>query len=241
MLDVRRPINVETLLNPEKKILIEIEGGKWARYPVKTHFITENDSLEEILKKYVLVGLKQGDIVALGQKIISILQKRIVFKEDIRIGFWAKFLSQFAKKTPAGFSVGNPLKMQLAINLAGLPRILFASFLAGIFKIFGIYGIFYRVAGHQINQLDGFYGEAFPQYAEIGILGPLDCNNLCRKLKEKYGFSFVVVDVNDLGGQVLGRSPDLKGKEKLLLKILKDNPAGQDRDQTPILVLRKVE
>lgn len=231
---------MEIFPNPGKKLIIEIDNEKWARYPVKTRFVAESDSLEEILEKYVLPLTVKNDIIALGQKIVSILQKRIVREKDIRVGFWAKFLSRFAKKTPAGFSVGNPLKMQVAINLAGLPRILFASFLAGVFKVFGIYGIFYRVAGHQINQLDGFYGEAFSQYSEIGILGPLDCDNLCQKLKEKFGFSFLVVDINDLGGQVLGKSSDLKGKENLILRVLKDNPAGQSREQTPILILRRL-
>lgn len=227
------------LPNPGKKLFVEIEGKKWLRLPIKTHFITSSDKLEEVIEKYVLPFAQNSDIVVLGQKIVSIMQKRIVYKKDLRVGFWAKFLSRFAQKTPYGFSVGNPLKMQVAINLAGLPRILFASFLAGIFKIFGVYGIFYRIAGHQINQLDGFYGEAFPQYSEMGILGPLDCDNLCKRLKEKYSFSFTIVDVNDLGGNVLGKSRDLKGKEKLLLKILRDNPAGQGKEQTPILILRK--
>lgn len=239
--------------NPGKKLIIEVNGEKWARYPVRTHFITpleksptsltgqaEKDGLEKILQEYVLPYLNKNDIIVLGQKIVSILQKRIVYKKDLKPGFWAKFLSRFARKTPYGFSVGNPLKMQVAINLAGLPRILLASLLAGIFKIFKIYGIFYRLAGHQINQLDGFYGEAFPQYSEIGILGPIDCSHLCQKLKEKYGFSFAIVDVNDLGGNILGKSQDLKGKENLLLKILRDNPAGQSNEQTPILILRNI-
>jgi len=34
-------------------------------------------------------------------------------------------------------------------------------------------------------------------------------------------------------------SNNLKGKEKLILEILKDNPAGQINWQTPILLLRK--
>jgi len=225
--------------NSGKKLIIEVDGEKWARYPVRTHFITEKDSLEKIFQEYVLPYLKNSDILVFGQKIVSILQKRLVYRNDLKLGFWAKFLSKFARKTPYGFSVGNPLKMQVAINLAGLPRILLASLLAGVFKIFKIYGIFYRVAGHQINQLDGFYAEAFPQYSEIGILGPIDCDNTCQKLKEKYGFSFAIADINDLGGNILGKSADLKGKEKCLLKILKDNPAGQTNEQTPILILRK--
>ncbi|MBU4299033.1 F420-0--gamma-glutamyl ligase [Patescibacteria group bacterium] len=226
--------------NPGKKLIVEIEGEKWLRLPIKTHFITVNDKIDEIIKKYVLPLAKEKDIIVLGQKIVSILQGRLIYKKDLKLGFWARFLSQFAKKTPYGFSVGNPLKMQVAINSAGLPRILLVSFLAGILKIFRVYGIFYRLAGNQINQLDGFYGEAFPEYAEIGILGPVGGVHLCQRQKEKYGFSFAMADVNDLGGNILGRSRDLKGKENLLLKILKDNPAGQGAEKTPILILRKL-
>lgn len=227
--------------NPGKKLIVEVNGQKWARYPIKTHFITEKDNLEKILEKYTLPYLEKGDIICLGQKIVSILQKRIIYKKDLKVGFWAKFLSRFAKKTPHGFSVGNPLKMQLAINLAGLPRIILAGILGTISKLFGISGNFYRLAGHQISQIDGFYGEAFPQYAEMGILGPQNCDKVCNELKNKYGFSFLVCDINDLGGNILGKSNDLEGKEKLILKILKDNPAGQSNELTPIVILREMK
>ena len=207
--------------------------------PVKTHFVQTTDNLENIISRYVLPVIKDNDIIVLCQKIVSILQNRIVYKKGIKLGFWAKFLSKFAKKTPAGFSVGNPYKMQLAIDLAGLPRILLAVFCGAVGKIFGIPGIFYRVANHQISQIDGFYGQSFPQYSEIGILGPENCDTLCQKLKEKFKFSFAVADVNDLGGNILGKSSDLAGKEKLLLQILKDNPAGQSNQLTPVVIIRK--
>ncbi|MBZ9577579.1 coenzyme F420-0:L-glutamate ligase [Patescibacteria group bacterium] len=212
---------------------------EYNRYPIKTHFITTSDNLYSIISKYVLPVAEKNDIIVLCQKIVSIIQGRVVQKSDVKVGFWARFLSKFAKKTPYGFSVGNPLKMQVAINLAGLPRILFACFCSGVAKIFGISGTFYRVAGNQINQIDGFYGEAFPQYAKIGILGPRDCDKLCDQLRNKFGFPFAVADVNDLGRNLLGKSQDLKGKEKLILEILKDNPAGQSNQQTPIVILRR--
>ncbi len=226
--------------NPGKKLVVEIDKTKFARYPVKTPFIKISDNLEEIISRYVLPFVKKDDIVVLCQKIISILQRRIIYRKDIRVGFFANFLSKFVKKTPTGFSVGNPLKMQVAINLAGLPRILFACFCGVVCKIFGIPGVFYRVAGHQISQLDGFYGEAFPQYADMGILSPKDCDELCDKLRQKFDSSFVVADINDLGGNILGKSRDLKGKEKLIFQILKDNPAGQSNQQTPIMIIREV-
>jgi F420-0:gamma-glutamyl ligase-like protein len=223
----------------EKKIIVEINNTNWERHLIKTHFIGIEDNFESVVEKYVLPVAKDKDIIILCQKIVSIIQKRIVYKKDVKVSFWAKFLSKFVKKTPYGFSVGNPLKMQVAIDLAGLPRIFLAGFCSIICKLFGISGVFYRVAGKQISEIDGFYGEAYPQYSDMGILGPKDCDILCDKLKSKFGFSFAVADVNDLGGNILGVSKNLKGKEKLLLQILKDNPAGQSNEQTPIIIIRE--
>lgn len=224
--------------NINKKLNIEIDGVKWSRFPVKTHFIEVNDTFGAIIEEYILPVAKPGDIIALGQKIVSIIQKRIILKKDIKVGFWANFLSKFATKTPAGFSVGNPLKMQVAINMSGLPRIMFAGICGGFLKLFGIRGVFYRLAGNKISELDGFYGKFFPQYSDMGILAPVGCDSLCNDLKKEFGFSFFVADVNDLGGNVLGLSSDLAGKEELLLKIMKDNPAGQSDEQTPIIIIR---
>ena len=212
---------------------------EYTRYPIKTHFIKTSDNLVGIISKYVLPFAKEEDIIVLCQKIVSIIQNKVVYKKDVKVGFWAKFLSRFAKKTPYGFSVGNPLKMQVAINLAGLPRILFACFCSGAAKIFGISGTFYKVADHQISQIDGFYGEAFSQYAEMGILGSKDSDKVCEELKNKFGFSFIIADVNDLGRNIIGISNDLKDRKEEILEALKDNPAGQSNQQTPIIILRK--
>ena len=207
---------------------------------VKTHFITSNDNLENIIEKYVLLRKpEKSDIVVLCQKIVSITQGKIISRKDVKLGFWAKFLSKFVKKTPYGFSVGNPMKMQVAINLAGLPRILFACVCAMLGKILGIKGVFYKAAGHQISQIDGFYGEAFPEYNDMAMLGFSEKfgNNLCNTLKEKYNLSFAIADINDIGGNIIGTSADIKDKAKLILELLKDNPAGQSNQQTPIIIL----
>ncbi len=225
--------------NPGKNLILEFEGEKWARYPIKTHFIGPEENLEDIMKEYVSPFYQKGDWIIIGQKIISILQKRIIYKKDVKVGRWAKFLSKFATKTPYGFSVGNPLKMQVAIELAGLPRIIFAGVIAQIGKFFGKRGWFYKIAGNQINELDGFYGKAFPQYADMGILGPLDCGKVCQQIEKKFDMPNAIVDVNDLGGNVLGTSPALAGKEKLILSVLKDNPLGQSNEQTPLVIIRK--
>ena len=206
---------------------------------IRTHFITNSDNLDNIVSRYVLSNARANDTIVLCEKIVSIMQNRIVYKKDVKLSFWAKFLSKFAMKTPYGFSVGNPYKMQVAINLAGLPRILFASFLSGLGKLLGVRGIFYKIAGHQISRIDGFYGKAFSQYIEMGILGSKDSDSVCQELKDKFGFSFVIADINDLGGNIIGKSSDLKGREEEILQTLKSNPAGQSNQQTPIIILRK--
>jgi len=226
--------------NQNKNLTVRVKGQEFNRYPVETHFIRTLDDIDNIISEYVDPISKEGDMVVLCQKIVSILQKRIIKKKDVKVGFFARYLSKLVTKTPAGFSVGNPYKMQVAIDLAGLPRILLAALLGGIGKIFRMRGVFYKIAGHQISQLDGFYGEAFSDYKEIGILGPKNCDRLCNHLSKKFKVSFVVADVNDLGGNILGISSDLKGREDLLLNILKDNPAGQFNQQTPIIIIRPV-
>lgn len=202
--------------------------------PIRTHFITSKDSLGAVIEKYVLPRAKEKDIIVICEKIVSLIQNRVVLKRDIQLGFSAKFLSRFARKTPAGFSVGNPYKMQLAINLAGLPRIWLASFLGGIAKLIKLKGVFYRLAGHNINRIDGFYGEAFKEYSEMGILACENADKVCRDLKDKFKFDFVIADVNDLGLNIIGTT--YKDK-KFLKETLKSNPATQTAAQTPIVII----
>ena len=46
-----------------------------------------------------------------------------------------------------------------------------------------------------------------------------------------------MVDINDLGGNILGSTLDKAG-EKRLVAILKDNPLGQGHQSTPLGIVR---
>lgn len=232
---------MQNVSNPGKNLVVEINGKSFARIPIKTHFIGSEDKIDDVIERYVLPFLQPLDMVAFGQKIIAIMQGRVVYKKDLRIGFWTKFLSQLVVKNPAGPAVGDPFKMQVAIDTAGLPRILFASAMSAMAKCFGVSGVFYRIAGNQINQIDGFCDDAFPEYLEIGILGLSNCNPFCDRIKKKFGFSSLVIDINDIGGNILGTSFDLKGKSKLFTSIFKDNPLGQGDQLTPIAIIRPMQ
>ena len=58
-----------------------------------------------------------------------------------------------------------------------------------------------------------------------------------EKLKKKC----MIVDANDLGQDLLGYSPKMKQEltEQEMLEIIKDNPAGQGKELTPIILIRK--
>jgi hypothetical protein len=224
--------------NDNKKLNIEVNKKIYSRIPIKTHFVKVHENLDDIIQQYVKPKIQKDDIVFISQKVLALCLGNIVYKKDLKLSKFAKFLSKFAQQTSAGPAVGDPYKMQIAINSAGLPRILFAAFCAAIGKIFKIKGVFYRVAGNQINQIDGFCDDAFEDYMDMGILGFKNCDSMCEEIKNKHDFSCAVVDVNDIGGNLLGATSDID--KKLVIEILKDNPLGQGSQSTPIGVIREV-
>ena len=52
----------------------------------------------------------------------------------------------------------------------------------------------------------------------------------------------MIVDANDLNVELLGKGEQLKNhSDKELLDLIRDNPAGQDRQLTPFVLIREVE
>ena len=129
--------------------------------------------------------------------------------------------------------------MQYAINKVGLLRVLWASFASAVTKLFGKKGVFYKIVGQDVSGLDGFYDHVWSEYRDIGIENPADPDKVCNEIKEKLGISCMIVDANDLGQELLGTSDDIADRKEELLGIIKDNPAGQGREQTPIILIRK--
>lgn len=226
--------------NEGKNVEIEAGGEIYLRHAVKTKFVTTNDDYLEIIKKYVAKFYQEGDIISISEKIISLCQNRVVRREDIKIGGWAKFLSKFAcQQNRGGYGVGMTVNMQYAINKVGLLRVLIASVMAGITKLFGIKGVFYQIVGQEVSGLDGFYDGAWEEYRDIGIEIPKDSRGVCNEIKEKLGISCMIVDSNDFGQVILGKSEDLKIEDEILKQMIKDNPAGQGKQRTPIVLIRR--
>ena len=82
--------------NEGKNVEIEVNGTIYQRHAIKTRFVKQGEDYLEIFKEYVSPIYEEGDIISCSEKIISLCQNRVVKREDIKIGFWAKLLSKFA-------------------------------------------------------------------------------------------------------------------------------------------------
>ncbi|HIY20959.1 MAG TPA: F420-0--gamma-glutamyl ligase [Candidatus Flavonifractor merdigallinarum] len=232
---------MEFRANEGKSVTIEAMGRTWARHAIETHFVTVGESYIDLMEKYVKPLYQEGDILSMSEKVIAICQKRVVTEEELKPGFWAKLLSRFVHQTSAGPGMGLPIKMQFAINVCGLPKILWAAFRAAIDKLRGVHGTFYRIAGLEVSGLDGFYGEDIPEYEHMGVRIPENPAGVCDEIFQKTGIVSMIVDANDLNVEMLGHCSQLKESDEQLLDLIRDNPAGQDRQLTPFVLIRPVE
>ena len=76
-------------------------------------------------------------------------------------------------------------------------------------------------------------------YGEFGIPLPKNPNGVCNEIKEKTGISCIIIDANDFTRDILGKSDDVTLNDEQLCEIIRDNPAGQDDQCTPFILIRK--
>lgn len=87
---------------------------------VATHFIERGEDFVEVMRRYVSPLYQEGDVVTLSEKVVSMCQNNTVEMKDVKVGFWAKFLSRFATHNQNGIAMDEPYKLQLAIDMKGL-------------------------------------------------------------------------------------------------------------------------
>lgn len=230
---------MEFYANEGKNVEIEVNGQTYLRHAIKTRFVKQGESYIDVFKEYVLPIYEEGDIISSSEKIIALCQNRIVKREEIKIGFWAKLLSKFASHPSTGVGVGETIKMQYAINTVGLLKVLWASIASAVTKLFGKKGVFYEIVGQEVSGLDGFYDHVWKEYGDIGIKLPENPTGVCNDIKEQLGISCMIVDANDLGQEVLGYSDDITLSQEELKGLIKDNPSGQGKELTPLILIRK--
>lgn len=216
-------------------------AGEYQRFAIKTHFVKVGENFPEIFEKYVFPYYEDGDIVFCSEKIVALCQGRVVRKQDMKLSFLARFLSGFASRPNGGIGVAEPYKMQFAIDTVGAFKVIYASVVGGICKIFGRKGVFYEIVGSEVSGLDGFYDKVWKEYGDMGILIPENPTGVCNDIYNEFGVNMVIADANDWGQELLGKCDCISIDEKIILEIIKDNPAGQGKECTPFIIARKVK
>lgn len=194
------------------------------------------------MKKYVLPLIEDGDIVSVSEKVISVCQSNVVYMKDIKLSNAAKLMSRFGKKSISGIGITQPYKLQLMIDINGIFKVLYASAAGAFGKLIGKSGIFYKILGEESAGIDGFYNHsAFESYHTMAVLNPKEPGNVCNEISLKFHFPVMIVDANDISINILGKSDILNEfPNKRLAALIEDNPAGQDDEQTPFIIIRDI-
>ncbi len=225
--------------NAGKALTVAVDGSNYARIPIRTRVVMPGDDLDAFVREYAESEVRAGDILFVTEKIVAITQGRSYLVEEIKPRKLAYFLSKYVTRTPYGIGLGMPETMEMALRECGTPRILLAAAVAAVTKAFGRKGDFYRIAGDKARAIDGPTSGTIPPYNKAVVLGPQRPREVAAHLKQLLGGAseVAVVDINDLGGNILGSTLD-KAREKRLLAILKDNPLGQGHQSTPLGIVR---
>ncbi len=225
-------------VNPGKQLVRTVDGVDYLRIPVKTHLITKEDDMADVVARYPKEQMQEGDILFISEKAVACTQSRAIPMEDIHPRKLAVTLSRYVTKTPAGIGLGIPETMEMALQECGTVRILFAAFCSVIGKLLGKKGWFYMVAGPKARGIDGPTEGTIPPYDHYVVLTPADPTGTAKRLAQALGYPVAIVDINDLGANILGFS-EKEPSMAFLAKALGDNPLGQGEECTPMGILRR--
>ena len=84
--------------------------------------------------------------------------------------------------------------------------------------MFGKKGVFYEIVGIEVSGLDGFYDKVWKEYGDIGILLPEKPSNVCYEIEKRFNVLSVIVDANDWGQEILGKSRSINFTNQQLIE-----------------------
>ena len=176
----------------------------------------------------------------LSSCVAGLMEGRIYMEGAVKPGFLARFLSRFVdqKDIPFGGAapMANPLSMQVLLEEIGSVRTTFAAVMGGVGKMLGQKGWFYVLAGEDAGQIDDVLG-SLPPYDYYVIMGPKDPPGLAQAIADEIGCEAAIVDANDLGvAWAVGYSSGVDAP--WLEDVMSTNPAGNQEQQTPIVLVR---
>ena len=226
----------------DRGVLEGRNGRRYARYAIQTHFVEVGESQAALVEKYVRPLYQPGDMLSFGAKVMAMCTKNVRTRAQVKPGFWANFLWRFAGINHTGVGMHEPYKLQLVIDMVGLPRVLLAVFCSAVTKAFGIHGVFYKVCGQGVGGIDGFYfRSSFDRYKELALINPPNPAELCNALEKETGIPVVLMDANDIEQNQLGKCDDFPLTDDEIQDAMRDNPSGQGDELTPLILIRPVQ
>lgn len=202
--------------------------------PLRTRLLRPGDDLVEVIQTATEGIAQPGDMIAIAETVVAIVQGRLVYCEDIQPGYFATRLNKIFGMNS---SLSSPYAMEMAIREIGLPKILVSAAFGVVGKLRGKPGEFYRVAGRGVATIDDCTG-TLPPFDKHVVMGPARGDQLCSALKAATGFEITIVDANDLGKVDVLHLSDPTRKDAVV-EALKPNPQGNAGEMTPIVLIRK--
>jgi hypothetical protein len=217
---------------------IEVEGKTYERVALRTRVVKFGDDIDALVREYASPLVQPGDWIALSEKVVSVGQNNVRHISTVKVRWLARLIVKGVKKYPEDIAWEHPAKMQVAIDMAGYPRMLAALVFGGLTRLVGIHGVFWRIAG-RVSEIDGFNPRAMYPYTEYAILPPIDPEGLGQGIEDKVGIPTSIIDGNNIDVKIISISRGVPVDARLARLILLDNPMGQDEEMTPIILVRK--
>ena len=220
---------------PAPRIAAVSEGEMGVRrLPIRTPMISARTGLLEVIGPATAEARRPGDVLALAESAAAAGQGRLLALELFEPDPLARTLSRFVGEVGPLHSHEG---MQGAIMEAGRARILAGTVLGALGKLVGRRGWFYRVAGPRTAMIDDV-AACIPPHDHHVIFGPLDADGLAASLAGALGCAVAVVDANHkTGAWVVGASGGVD--REWVQEALRDNPAGNEDEQTPVVLVRR--
>jgi F420-0:gamma-glutamyl ligase len=213
---------------------VEADGVTYLRRPVRTRWLTEADGLARSLQDH-LGMVRFGDTVAISEKVVVLLTGRTVDIATVQPGRLARVLAGKVRPRTDSRGLSVPEKMEYVVRTIGSARVIAAAFAGAMTRPLGMHGTFYLMAGSVARDIDGgrppYEGLLFPP------LEPTAAQDICTDLERALGVGVAIVDLNDFGGSI--RAVSSKSvPARALAAVLADNPMGQRRTGTPLVIIR---
>ena len=224
---------------PEPTRQVSVEPPKKAvapdapAVPISTPLLKPGDNIVEVVKKYAGETARPGDIIALAESPVAIMQGRLAYCEDIKPRYLARRFNMFFDMNS---SLSSVYSLEMAFREVGTWKIVYGMVCGLIGKLIGRPGEFYRVTGRSVAAIDDCTG-TLPPFDKHVVLAPAYPDLVCEEIKQATGLDATIVDANDLGKvDVLAITDPTRKAE--VVEALKPNPQGNADEMTPLVVIR---